>query len=132
MCQGYTRKHEECEHIKDFIAVVECEAFSENEPCADEDVRFNLVYKFPSLCRACYMFQEEFIFRRYEDDIADLRRALDDTRSSLRRVEELEDTVREGLEAELVNLQLRLDDSIADRQGMLAKFRRSQGVWGDG
>ncbi|KAA6407248.1 MAG: hypothetical protein FRX48_09050 [Lasallia pustulata] len=132
MCHGYVRKHDECGHIKDFIAILKCEAGSENEPCADKVVLFKLVYKFPGLCRACYIQQEEVIFSLYEEDIADLRRALGDTRSSLRRVEELEDAVRKRLEAELVNLQLRLDECIAGREAMLVKFRLWQGVWGDG
>ena len=131
MCQGYTRKHEECGHIKDFVVVIQCEAFSNNEPCPAQAVLFDLTYS-PPLCRACYIKKEEFIFGLYEDEIGDLRRALDDIRSSLRRVEELRNGVRGRPEAELADLQQRLDDAIADRRGMLGKFRRSQGVWGDG
>lgn len=135
MCLGYNRKHKECGHIKDFITVTACpDAIAYANRCngPTRTVLFVANINSPALCRACYVKEESWIFELYAGEIADLRAAMANIRKNLQRAVEPTDEARREWEAELRHLQEGLDDSLADRNAMLVRFRRSQGVWGDG
>ncbi|KAI4123087.1 MAG: hypothetical protein LQ347_006284 [Umbilicaria vellea] len=135
MCVGYNRKHRECGHIRDFVIVAACkDAVAYENRCGGpiRTIIFTADIVFPGLCRACYVKEEVWIFELYAGEIADLKKAMASIRNIIRLTVALRDETRRELEAELVHLQEGLDDSLADRQGMLVKFRKSQGVWGDG
>lgn len=136
MCLGYHRKHQECGHIKDFITVTACRdaiAYANHCNGPTRTIMFVANIDRPALCRACYVKEESWIFELYAGEIADLHATMAKIRNSLQLAVELHtDVARKELEAELGVLQEGLDDALADRNGMLVKFRRSQGVWGDG
>lgn len=135
MCVGYNRRHAECRHIKDFIIVTACkDAVAYDNQChgPTRTVAFTTDIISPGLCRACYIKEEVWIFELYAGEIDDLEKGMASIRNILRLSVQLNDETRRELEAELVHLQEGLDDSLADRNGMLVKFRKSQGVWGDG
>ena len=78
------------------------------------------------------MAEEEFIFDLYAGEIEQIEKDMEQVRNVISLGLAGDDGTRRELEAEMVHLQEGLDDTCADRRGMLMRFRKSQGIWGDG
>ena len=135
MCVGINRKHFECGHIKDFKVISECPFGVTSVGACRHNIQ-EVVYTSdiltPSLCRPCYILQEEFIYGMYQGEIDVLRQQIESVHKLMRTVPDMEERMLRALEIDLARYEDTLQEAISDRRGMLAKFRRSQGVWGDG